>query len=235
MSLTLLGAGPSAGGALGIVTEGLVLNLDAGNTSSYSGTGTDWFDLSPEDNDGTLINGPTFDSANGGSIVFDGTDDHAYFSSAISQTMNTVNIWVNMRATSACPIVLYGQDVFSSFNWSWGIAVYPNNTHGFNEDPQTYPTTSLYTESVDTSIWKNFTLVRNNGGDVQLYKNAVLKGTKVGGGNTSLYDISDRLRIAKTGSTYGNFDLSIVHIYNRNLSADEIDQNYNALKSRFGL
>jgi len=58
-----------------IVTSGLVLALDAGNTKSYPGSGTVWTDLSGNGNTGTLTNGPTFNSSNGGSIVFDGVDD----------------------------------------------------------------------------------------------------------------------------------------------------------------
>ncbi len=57
-----------------IVTDGLVLCLDAANSRSYPGTGATWTDLKGGNN-GTLENGPTFDAANGGSIVFDGTDD----------------------------------------------------------------------------------------------------------------------------------------------------------------
>ena len=54
----------------------LILNLDAGNPSSYPGSGTTWFDLTSNNNNGILINGPTFDSGNGGSITFDGIDDY---------------------------------------------------------------------------------------------------------------------------------------------------------------
>ena len=59
-----------------IVTNGLVLALDAANTKSYPGSGTVWSDLTPNGNNGALTNGPTFNSANGGSIVFDGTNDY---------------------------------------------------------------------------------------------------------------------------------------------------------------
>ena len=58
-----------------MVTNGLVLNLDAGNTSSYIGSGTNWNDLSVSGNNGTLANGPLFNTGNGGNIVFDGVDD----------------------------------------------------------------------------------------------------------------------------------------------------------------
>ena len=65
-----------------IVTNGLVLYLDAANKKSYPGSGTTWTDLSGNNNTGTLTNGPTFDSNNGGSIVFDGTNDY------VSNTMS---------------------------------------------------------------------------------------------------------------------------------------------------
>ena len=58
-----------------IVTNGLVLFLDANNTNSYPGSGTSWYDLSGNGNTGTLTNGPTFSGENGGTIVFDGVDD----------------------------------------------------------------------------------------------------------------------------------------------------------------
>ena len=57
-----------------ILTDGLVFAVDAANKKSYPGSGTTWTDLAGS-NDGTLTNGPTFNSGDGGSIVFDGTDD----------------------------------------------------------------------------------------------------------------------------------------------------------------
>ena len=67
-----------------IVTNGLVLHLDAGNPASYPGSGTTWTDLSGNGNDGTLVNGVGYDSANGGSLVFDGVNDYAYTSDLIN-------------------------------------------------------------------------------------------------------------------------------------------------------
>jgi len=65
----------------GIVTNGLVLNLDAGFDPSYPNTGSTWYDLSGNSNNGTLTNGPTFNLANSGSIVFDGTNDYSEITS----------------------------------------------------------------------------------------------------------------------------------------------------------
>ena len=59
-----------------IVSSGLILHLDAGNTDSYPGSGTTWSNLASSSFDGTLTNGPTFSSDDGGSIVFDGSNDY---------------------------------------------------------------------------------------------------------------------------------------------------------------
>ena len=67
-----------------IVTDGLVFCVDAANKRSYPGVGTTWTDLTANKNNGTLTNGPTFDSANGGSIVFDGTNDYVDLGSSLS-------------------------------------------------------------------------------------------------------------------------------------------------------
>ena len=218
-----------------IVQSGLVMNLDASFKSSYLGSGTTWYDISGSgNNNGTLTGSPIYSTEKNGVINFDGVNDYFTNEIAISDTMNTIDIWVKMKSTINCPIIYYGSNEFQSNNWTWGIAVYPTGSHGFNEGPMNYPT-SLYTESVDLNVWKNFTMVRNDNGSVKLYKNGVLVGTKAGSGTTSVRVSTDRLYIAKAGSSYGNFDMGSVKIYNRALSASEILQNFNALKSRFGL
>ncbi len=79
----------TVGGGVNIVTNGLVLYLDASNTKSYVSGSTTWSDVSRSGNNGTLINGPTFNSANGGSIVFDGTNDYVdlTFANPYSETL----------------------------------------------------------------------------------------------------------------------------------------------------
>jgi hypothetical protein len=80
----------------GIVTNGLVLNLDAAKTDSYPGTGTTWRDISGNNNNGTLTNGPTFSGiGKQASIVFDGVDDYAFFNTDLrSLTSITINVWL---------------------------------------------------------------------------------------------------------------------------------------------
>ena len=216
-----------------IVQSGLVMNLDASFKSSYPATGSTWYDISgSSNNNGTLYNSPVSGTT---SITFNGSSNYFTNGIAISDTMNTIDIWVKMKSTINCPIIYYGSDQFQSNAWSWGIAVYPTGTHGFNEGPMNYPTSGLYTENIDLNVWKNFTMVRNDNGSVKLYKNGILVGTKAGAGITSVTTSTDRLYIAKAGSSYGNFDMGSVKIYNRALSASEVLQNFNALKSRFGL
>ena len=85
-----------------IVTDGLVLALDAGNTKSYVSGSTTWFDKSGGGNNGTLINGPTFSSANGGSIVFDGVDDYVLVNKTLmaNAPTGTFDIWFNLATTA---------------------------------------------------------------------------------------------------------------------------------------
>ena len=75
------------------VTDGLVFCVDAANPRSYPETGSGWYDLSNNNYDGTLINGASFDSANAGSISFDGTNDRAEFPSGIMDTGTITVCW----------------------------------------------------------------------------------------------------------------------------------------------
>ena len=59
-----------------IITQNLVLCLDAANSKSYPGSGTTWYNLIPGGVNGTLTNGPTYSSANGGVIALDGVNDY---------------------------------------------------------------------------------------------------------------------------------------------------------------
>ena len=85
-----------------VVTDGLVLALDAANTKSYPGSGTTWRDMSGNNITGSLTNGPTFNSANGGSIVFDGTNDSVIMAdnSALNTQTPSVEVWIKTNATN---------------------------------------------------------------------------------------------------------------------------------------
>jgi hypothetical protein len=87
---------------MNIVGNGIVLNLDAGNTQSFNNSGNTWYDLSGNGNNGTITNGPIFNPGNGGSIVFDGVDDVVSFGNILNIGLNswTMSCWVKFDGGS---------------------------------------------------------------------------------------------------------------------------------------
>jgi len=217
-----------------IVTNGLVLNLDAGFTPSYPTTGTTWYDVSSGGNNGTLTNGPTFNSANGGSIVFDGVDDYA----TINQTLTTpititgfvkynyqpkpYNTWINSYPHPALDI---------SLNRLGGgqIHIYIGNGSGWQGSPGIMSSTNMI-----VNTWYHLGYVSNGTGST-LYLNGNNVGSSIHSpsGWGSKYFLG---WIENNGDgEYLNGNIGNTQIYNRALSQTEIIQNYNALKGRYGL
>ena len=213
----------------GIVRDGLVLYLDAAKKDSYPGSGTVWRDIVGANN-GTLTNGPTFSSANGGSIVFDGVDD--FVNLPINAQFNTPSVtfdcWVNLQDRGNRHIVYV--------NWVGNsLEVNSNRTvvmYNLSSASQQGATT---TSTINFGEWVNITGIYNDiNQTLETYINAVLRATRTSTPNT-LYNVSTH-RISGTnfgGAILGN--VSIVRHYNRALSAQEVLQNYNATKTRFGL
>jgi len=210
-----------------IVTNGLIFQLDAANRRSYSGSGTTIYSLF-SDTSGSLVNGTGFTSANSGSFLFDGTNDYADFST-YTPSANTINIWVKFNSLQYGPIVYVGNDSYASGVWSWSFFFY-NDVFYFRANPGNF---ADFYEVPPLGVWINYTLVRNNGSGQSLaYKNGVFFGTS---SNSTLTNLYPNLRIAKASSTYASFNLSVVQIYDRALSATEIKQNFNASRDRFGI
>jgi hypothetical protein len=232
-----------------IVTEGLVLYLDAANPYSYPGSGTTWTDLSRSQTNGTLVNGPTFNSANGGSIVFDGVDDYCSLgSSIIPQTSNwTYSSFFNLN-TLATGSVLYGQYIAAAFNGRFLIRLSDSiqNSSQFSlflGSGASYNSTFLYTNttaSINTTY--NLTITRENQ-TFNLYVNGVydtgstmnftaslLQTTPIIGGRTNSGGSP-----TPVDTDFLNGKVYTTQVYNRALSAQEVLQNYNATKTRFGL
>ena len=109
----------------GIVSDGLVLWLDAGITPSYPTSGTTWTDLSGNNNNGTLVNGPTYSSTNGGSLVFDGTNDYVNISNSSSFNFGsgdfTVESWIRITSLAVYHPILEGRTSASYSNYVFGI------------------------------------------------------------------------------------------------------------------
>lgn len=226
-----------------IVTDGLVLYLDAGKTNSYPGTGTTWTDLSGNSLNGTLVNGPTYNSANLGSIVFDGSNDH------VTVTNNSL-----LNPTTAISIGSYFNISSFGINNYAPIVIKQNNFNSFFEQYSLLLTSTLVgfvitgTDRVQKIAssnldYRNQTVYAvgtcdTSNDEMKLYINGTLITTI---SFTSTFDISTNLiGIGGTGGQaaiaypgYSNGKIYNVQIYNRALSQIEVTQNYDALKTRF--
>jgi hypothetical protein len=221
-----------------IVTNGLVLHLDAAQLRSYPTTGTTWTDLSANGNTGTLTNGPTFDSGNGGSIVLDGTNDYINVVDGTSFNSTTFSVcaWVKWNN----PTDGARREIFSKF--VGGFASYQirkeqsNNFYGIVMRYSDNTVTILSGPAASTSwvfIGTSYNKVTN-----LFYLNDTLissaSNTKDLKTDTSI-DVAIGVAPFSPLQYYFNGNISAVYVYNRGISATEIGQNYNATKSRFGL
>jgi hypothetical protein len=224
-----------------IITEGLVLYLDAANPYSYVSGSLNWNDLSRSQLSGSLINGPTYNSANNGSIVFDGVDD--YVNLGNTSTVNITNNFTFNVFFLTPNILQSGQTLFSKaeggaygleFNTSLissglGFIAYIGGQY------------RIVTESIDnyTSNTYYCVTITYNNSNLILYRNGVLRSTTSISGDIST--TTQPLCLGINPQASGPYILPFVgriplfQIYNRALTATEIFQNYNATKTRFGL
>jgi hypothetical protein len=222
-----------------VVTDGLVLYLDAANPNSYVSGSTTWTDISRSGNNGTLINGPTYNSANGGSIVFDGSNDRVNLNNNFSgSTENNVTVealvWLNANQNTK---------IFTSnYTPSGGATGFALGISDSNNNVVKWFTGNLGTTN---TIFSTTTLVNQqfyhavgtyDGNVKRLYINGILEASSSVSNiinNTSTSASVGYLRNANTQHLDGR--IACTRIYNRALSATEVRQNYNATKTRFGL
>ena len=220
-----------------IVTSGWVLALDAADKLSYRGSGTTWRDLSGNNNTGTLTNGPTFSAGNMGSIVFDGTDDYVAIANLFLNTITNITLqgWVYISSTSLKgPFVKVGGGVNG---YAIGVGGNDFDTSG-NQIIGIYPGVRwILTGNNYGTGWKFFTLTLSTTSVPTFYLNGALIGSYPGTNpltpTSGAYvgrNVGDELTVRAFA---GN--IAITQIYNRELTATEILQNYNATKNRFGL
>jgi hypothetical protein len=217
----------------GVVQSGLVLNLDAGVSSSYPGSGTTWTDLSGNGNTGTLTNGPTYSSANGGSIVFDGSNDYVNFGNILNIGTGQFSLEYFGKAstmtTNYAKISSKGQYLLSG-SWLISHSKTPDNNYSVSfelGDGVSFGTGIL----VDTVYHVCFT--RNDSNNIQLYLNGELKNSLV---STYNFTNSTNYSIGRSGfGEYWKGNMFSYRHYNRALTSTEIAQNFNATRARFGI
>lgn len=221
-----------------VVTDGLILYLDASNSRSYVSGSTAWNDLSRIGSNGALVNGPTFSTANAGSIVFDGTNDFVNMGSGSALTSNTLTLdcWFNCGSVNAVKyIVMKAAD--TGFARDYGFTTTVGNTINWffgNNNPQFVSLTSTVT--IGQNVWVNATATRNGSLSV-LYINGVanVSASYAFTQNNLGQPLYIGNLIIPNAGRYFQGSFATVRLYNRGLSATEVLQNYNATKTRFGL
>jgi len=217
-----------------IVTDGLVFYVDAGNSNSYPGSGTTWYDLSGRKNDGTFSATPTTSNLGGGSITFDGIDDKCEFPAAsfVAGDAATISLWYYGRTPHRASMTFYigkGSSRYYSCHipWSNGTIYFDHMGHQGSSRLSQY--------GGNTSIgWHNWVFLTDSSSPQKqhIYKDGSLWASDADA--VSISGDHDTVIIGSYGTVnYDNGTYSSVSFYNRALSASEITQNYNALKGRF--
>ena len=222
-----------------IVTNGLVLNLDAGFTPSYPRVNSTWYDLSGTYN-GTLNNGPGYSSSGGGSITFDETDDNCYIGGYpdLSLSQLTLSVWcypTNAGNGGGPGRMIAAYNDVNNWQNGYGMFTYPYQSAG--------PQVNFFINSgsgqnyiqylISNNQWYNFVMTYN-GSTQTAYSNGVSIGSlarTLVNSNTNRFTVGD-------GYLYNapfKGNIAAIQLYNRALTAAEVLQNYNAQKSRFGL
>ena len=204
-----------------IATDGLVLCLDAGDKNSYPGSGTTWYDLAGSNN-GTLTNGPTFNSANLGYFIFDGSNDYVNFTGYSQPAYGTTTsftwcVWVYATANDTPPVLgNRGDDLVFTKLTTAGFEYYDDNM----------------TYAMPLNVWQNICVVKN-GTSFSYYKNNSVVATQT----SSITKVSKPFNIGgdSLASEYSTARISNVLIYDKALSTSEREQNFNAHRHRFGV
>ena len=226
-----------------IVTDGLSLNIDAGFTPSYPRTGTTWYDLAYSGNNSNLINGTTFVQSGGGSIVFDGTDDYANFTfpnNLITPTFTVCSVITPIAVAGNGTVVFTNESARLNLGIAYGgnnggyFFVAGNNgqsingvfgSYGFSYGTNTkyFATWIVDIPGKNFQFWVNGSLVGSSNADL---------GTNFSNTSTNGFVLASRYG---GGSSRVNIGISNFQFYNRVLTSNEIVNNYNVYKSRFGI
>jgi hypothetical protein len=206
----------------GIVTNGLVFNLDAGFTPSYSRSGTTWYDVGGTNN-GTLINGPTFNSSNGGSIVFDGSNDYV--------SLLTFPSFASAATFSVFVMKTQSKNSAGVYSFKGCMMQFDNDAIRFWFDVAKVNLVYNFTPTLNQ--WYYITITQED------YLNKIYIDGSLVNTQTTSFPLHSGFYVKREIGTYNDRYflgmIPIVQVYNRALSADEVLQNFNAQKGRFGL
>ena len=221
-----------------VVTDGLVLALDAGDTNSYPGSGTTWTDLSGQGNNGTLVNGPTYSGSDGGYLSFDGVND--YVSTNYTATFQDFTLCAFVKANN--PNGKTWEDIIDSYDIDssdWCRITFRDGRPSLEIDANSVRSSVTSPTIATADQWYHIVGVRS-GTTGYLYIDGILNkqnsvtGNVISADTDSQFFIGNISRPTSPGEGW-NGNIAQASIYNRALTASEIQQNFNALRGRFGI
>lgn len=223
----------------GIVQDGLVLHLDAGVKESYGGTGTMWYDLSGNGNNATFINGTIANRVKGGSVILDGTNDYVSIASnqntRLENAVQTVTLIVFIRSVGPNSYALIYGPSKQFIKWQSNLIGLPVGGTG------TYFYSNTISMSNSFNTWMEITSIINwQSSTFTVYKNGSLVNSIsiIPSGYVYTGSGSPSIGLNSVTGNSGDFmkgSISVARIYSRALSANEVQQNFNATRHRFGL
>lgn len=224
-----------------IVSNGLVWGIDAANNKSYPGSGTVWADLCGGALNGTLTNGPTFSSTNGGSIVFDGTNDYVVVnnSSTFNNNIGTVEFMIYINSFSNADWVVYG--IGSGAYAQWYVRYFSGSLDftvaGIGKTPSYSFTGANLSSYFPTGSWRHVAMSYDCvAGSGSIYVNGSLAASMTSTTNTNASWTPANLYVGGySWDGYSNTRFAFVRIYNLALTASQIIQNFNATRGRYGI
>lgn len=228
------------------VTSGLVLYLDAANTSSYSGSGTTWTNLSSNTNNGTLVGTPTFSN---GSFTFNGSTQYSNHGDVLDLGTSdlTVNVWVRPTANvTGTAYTTFSKALAGTQNYRFAGYIFNNKITAFMQGNGGADIQPAGTTNISINSWIMLTYVFTRSSSISMYINAnpeTLSGTAtISQWNGLDFQSSNPFRIgsytaADNSSIYSPFagNISVSQVYFRSLSGAEISQNFNAFRGRYGI
>lgn len=223
-----------------IVSDGLILHLDAANVKSYPGSGTAWNDLSGNSVTATITNSLTYNS--NVSFSFNGTTDFADTGNTFifaQSAQFSAEVWLKIldhsdRPTAAAGII--GKGHYYDNQWDIWLA----NNHSIWFETTGNPTRQgqlyLLTPSLSLNTWHHYVATYNNGAK-SVYLNGVLVGTQAYVGPGDFSNSNNVLIGRRFGDASRSLrgDVAQAKIYNQELTASEVRQNFNALRGRYGI
>ena len=221
----------------------LILNQDAGNPLSYPGSGTTWFDLTSNNNDAVLNNGASYSSSDGGIISLDGIDDYVEWNRSTdydfnSSTSFTISGWFKIDSHVAITKYLgkWGSNAIGTGSYMLWAGGSSGGKLRFSVAKNNATAASTPTLTYTLGVWNYFCGVYTAGTKLACYLNGSTK-TEINYTDVFNNPTNVNFRISKADYGTSGFagDTNIISVYNRALSDNEVLENYNATKGRFGL